>query len=294
MSAMSASPARFLYSRAPFPPISSYIIRHPFINVNLILQGLQIGGAAKHKAAGPRGNEVHHLRIRHKPYARPELAAWPRHINAPLAQKGHWRDVFESPEQPIYLELGCGKGSFLAKSALANPGVNYLGIDIKSEMLVVAKRNAERLFSAAARQPGNFALTAFDVEKIAALFDQNDPVHRIYINFCNPWCKAGHAKHRLTHPRQLAQYRGFLPDGAHIYFKTDNDPLFADSLRYFPYTGYDVIWENADLHAQEPDWNIRTEHEDMFSTKGIPIKACIAQKTQANLNLDEIARSKNL
>lgn len=85
-------------------------------------------------------------------------------------------------------------------------------------------------------------------------------------------------KHRLTYPRQLIQYRDFLKDGGEIYFKTDDDDLFRDSLTYFPASGYDIIWQTYDLHENEPEWNIRTEHEGMFTEMGIKIKALIARK----------------
>ena len=110
-------------------------------------------------------------------------------------------------------------------------------------------------------------------------FDETDKVQRIYINFCNPWNKkAGHKKHRLTYPRQLLLYRTFLEDGGEIYFKTDDDDLFRDSVEYFPASGYDIEWITYDLHENEPEWNIRTEHEGMFTEMGIKIKALIARK----------------
>ena len=118
-----------------------------------------------------------------------------------------------------------------------------------------------------------------DGERIKGVLTAEDTVSRIYINFCNPWSKnASSNKHRLTYPRQLIQYRDFLKDGGEIYFKTDDDDLFRDSLTYFPASGYDIIWQTYDLHENEPEWNIRTEHEGMFTEMGIKIKALIARK----------------
>ena len=120
---------------------------------------------------------------------------------------------------------------------------------------------------------------AFDIERIKGVITPEDTVSRIYINFCNPWSKnASSNKHRLTYPRQLIQYRDFLKDGGEIYFKTDDDDLFRDSLTYFPASGYDIVWQTYDLHENEPEWNIRTEHEGMFTEMGIKIKALIARK----------------
>ena len=118
-----------------------------------------------------------------------------------------------------------------------------------------------------------------DIERIKGVLTAEDTVSRIYINFCNPWSKnASSNKHRLTYPRQLIQYREFLKDGGEIYFKTDDDDLFRDSVEYFPASGYDIEWITYDLHENEPEWNIRTEHEGMFTEMGIRIKALIAKK----------------
>ena len=71
------------------------------------------------------------MRIRRKPWARPELAACPFCIDEPEKQLGHWHQMFER-EQPLHLELGCGKGGFMAQKAVANPDINFLAVDIKS------------------------------------------------------------------------------------------------------------------------------------------------------------------
>ena len=219
------------------------------------------------------------MRMRYKPYARPELLACDYHAHEPLANKGRWASQFARPQQPIHLELGCGKGGFLAQLALAHPENNYLGIDITDKVLILAKRNIERLYAAENRTPDNVMIMSLDIERILNAFDETDKVQRIYINFCNPWNKkAGHKKHRLTYPRQLLLYRTFLEDGGEIYFKTDDDSLFEDSLRYFPATGFEITWMTRDLHADEPAWNIRTEHEAMYTAEGIPTKALIARK----------------
>ena len=80
-----------------------------------------------------------------------------------------------------------------------------------------------------------------DIERIKGVITPEDEVSRIYINFCNPWSKNDSShKHRLTYPRQLIAYREFLKDGGEIYFKTDDDDLFRDSVEYFPASGYDI------------------------------------------------------
>ena len=228
------------------------------------------------------------MRMRYKPYARPELAAWPYSVDDPKTLAGKWNTAFAHPHLPLRLEFGCGKGGFLAQLALADSAHNYLGVDIKSEMLVVAKRNIQHFYEQANRPIENVLITSHDIEKADDILTAPDAPDRLYINFCNPWYKAGHAKHRLTHPRQLSTYRNFLADEGEIWFKTDDTILFEDSLRYFPMAGYEVTWLTHDLHKNEPDWNIRTEHESMFSAEGIPIKALIAIKRNVQLDQEKI------
>ncbi|HIZ31168.1 MAG TPA: tRNA (guanosine(46)-N7)-methyltransferase TrmB [Candidatus Fournierella merdipullorum] len=219
------------------------------------------------------------MRMRFKPYARPELLATPWHAHEPLENKGHWRSLFARPQQPFHLELGCGKGGYLSKLASAHPEVNYLGVDITDKVLILAKRKIEKEYAEKGLPVDNVLIASFDIERIAGVMDERDQVQRIYINFCNPWNrKLAHKKHRLTHTRQLALYRAMLADGGEVYFKTDDEGLFNDSLAYFPEAGFEITWQTRDLHADEPAWNIRTEHEAMFTEQGIKTKALIARK----------------
>ncbi len=219
------------------------------------------------------------MRMRFKPYARPELLACDFHVHEPLTHAGHWRELFARPEQPFCLELGCGKGGFLAQLAPSDPTRNFLGIDITDKVLILAKRKVEKAYLEKQLPPDNVLIASLDIERMSGAFSAEDRVARIYINFCNPWSKnASSHKHRLNHPRQLLQYRNLMDEGAEIWFKTDDDDLFRDSLSYFPAAGFEITWQTFDLHADEPAWNLRTEHEGMFSEQGIPIKALIARK----------------
>ncbi len=222
------------------------------------------------------------MRMRRKPWARPELAACPfcydEYSNDPAQYRGRWAGQFADPAKPLWLELGCGKGGFVAAAALKWPENNFIAVDIKSEVLVLAKRAVEASFAAAGRPVENVCICAQEIGLIERMLGEGDTVQRIFINFCNPWPKDYHHKRRLTHPRQLVLYRDFLMDGGEIRFKTDDADLFDASLDYLPAAGFEIIWQTRDLHADEPDWNIRTEHEQMFSAEGIPIKALIARK----------------
>lgn len=219
------------------------------------------------------------MRMRFKPYARAELMASDFHVHEPLTHAGGWHQLYARPQQPFILELGCGKGGFISQLACAHPENNYLGIDITDKVLILAKRKIEAAYAAVGRPVDNVKIMSTDIERIRGVIAPEDTVQRIYINFCNPWSKnTSSNKHRLTYPRQLIQYRDFLADGGEIYFKTDDDDLFRDSLEYFPASGYEILWTTYDLHKDEPAWNIRTEHEGMFTEMGIPIKALIARK----------------
>lgn len=216
------------------------------------------------------------MRMRRKPWARPELEACEFFVDSAVENRGKWTESFKKV-QPIHLELGCGKGSFVAQIALNNPDINYLGVDIKSEVLAVGRRNIVKLFDENNRTVDNILLTAQNIERIEMMMSPQDTVDRIYINFCNPWPRGKHNKRRLTYPRQLELYKTFLKSNGEIYFKTDDRPLFDDSLLYFKESGFQVTYLTYDLHNSDVVGNIETEHEKMFSAQGIPINFAIAK-----------------
>lgn len=216
------------------------------------------------------------MRIRRKPWARPELAACPFFIDTPSTNKDKWLSSFKE-RKPLYLELGCGKGSFIARLASDNLDVNFLAVDIKSEVLALAKRNVEKTYLEKGLEINNILLTAQNIEQIGDILSPDDKVERIYINFCNPWPKPKHKKRRLTHPRQLTNYKIFLAPGGEIYLKTDDDNLFEESIGYFAESGFQVRYITRDLHNSNFTGNIQTEHEEMFSEQGIKIKFLIAK-----------------
>ena len=215
------------------------------------------------------------MRIRRKKWARPELEVCPYYFDNPEL-KGKWSTVFDK-ERPIYLEVGCGKGGFAANHAVMYPDVHIIAADIKADMLGVARRNVERIFAEAGHAHGNLVLTRFNVAEISGFIAPEDGIQRIYINFCNPWNRGKHNKRRLTHPRQLVQYRQILSPSGEIRFKTDDEELFDDSLEYFAEEGFSTVYMTRDLHAENLPDNIMTEHEKMFSDEGIKIKYIIVK-----------------
>ena len=220
------------------------------------------------------------MRIRYKPWARPELEASKFYIDNPEDYKGKWKELF-SNNQPIHIELGCGKGSFISSLAVKNININYIAIDVVDAMLGLAKRNIELKYAEENEEINNVYLTRFDIERILLILEEQDKIERIYINFCNPWPKGRHRKKRLTHRIQLEKYKQVLVDNGEIRFKTDDDNLFRDSLIYFKDTGFEIVKCTYDLENEKEFWdNIQTEHEKMFMEQGIKIKALIARKIQ--------------
>lgn len=216
------------------------------------------------------------MRIRRKKWAQKELEESKFYIDKPEEFKGKWNEKFIN-KQPLHIELGCGKGLFISSLASKHKNVNYIAVDMIEAMLGLSKRNIEQAYNF--EYPENLFLIRANVEKLVEVFDKKDLVERIYINFCNPWPKKKHNKKRLTHPRQLVQYKELLKENGEIYFKTDSDELFEASLEYFNEAEFKIITKTYDLH-NEPifEENIVTEHEKMFSDEGIKIKALIAKK----------------
>lgn len=219
------------------------------------------------------------MRIRKKAWARPELEQCPYFVKNPTEQKGHWKDWFPK-EQPLHLELGCGKATFTAELAAQHPEINYIAIDISYDILGVAHRNIEHRYAQDDRPVTNIALLSYDIEKITDLLGKDDCIEKLYINFCNPWPKARHHRKRLTYPRQLELYKTFMQSGAELHFKTDDESLYLATLRYCKESGLDILWHTTDLHScgeDCPQCRITSEHEDRFTAQGIRIKAIVAR-----------------
>lgn len=227
------------------------------------------------------------MRMRTKKWARPELEACGYFTASGDDNKGSWQKCF-ARSQPIWLELGCGKGGFLAQLAAANPDKNFIAVDISSDMMGVARRKVADTYEKLSRCIDNVYITWHDIEKIDNMLSPNDDVERIYINFCNPWFKPKQYKHRLTHSRQLLKYREFLKDGGEIRFKTDDDILFAHSLRYFSECGFDILFQTTDLHQSGWNDDYKTEHEEMFTAQGLTTKFLVARKAQLSESFDKI------
>lgn len=214
------------------------------------------------------------MRIRKKKWAEPELSVCDFFVKNPDEHAGKWAEAFPK-KQPLYLEIGCGKGGFAGQLALNNPDKNIIAVDIKIDMLGVGRRTIVKLFEENGKTRDditNLLLVNYNVEQLDKIITADDQIERLFINFCNPWPRARHKKRRLTFPRKLEMYKTFLKKDAEIRFKTDDDELFEESVEYFEQSGYRITYITRDLHASDVTDNLETEHEKMFSSEGIKIK----------------------
>ena len=193
------------------------------------------------------------MRIRKKKWAEPELSVCDFYVKNPEEYAGKWMQAFKK-EQPLYLEIGCGKGGFAGQLALKNPDKNIIALDIKVDMLGVGRRTIVKLFEDAGKTQDditNLLLVKYNVEMLDKIITADDKIDRLFINFCNPWPRAKHKKRRLTYYKKLEMYKTFLKPDSEIRFKTDDDGLFDESLEYFEQSGYEILYLTRDLHASD-------------------------------------------
>ncbi len=217
------------------------------------------------------------MRIRTKPWARPELAACPYFVAEPEKMRGKWQEIY-TKKQPLHLEIGSGKGGFIASIAPQNPDINYISLDIRREMVAMARRKVERAYEEMGRSVDNLKLTLCNAEHIHEMISPQDGVERIYLNFSNPWPKTGHHKRRLSHPRFLEKYATFLLPEGEIHLKTDDIDFFEASVGYLEECDWEILSITRDMHTDPPKDNIITEHEKMFLEEGKPICRLVARK----------------
>ena len=215
------------------------------------------------------------MRIRVKKWAKEELEKNAYFIQTPIEVRGKWQKEFNN-DNPIHLEIGCGKGMFLANMAKKNPNINFIGIDINDSVLGVACRMVNNVFKD--DLPTNLKIARVNAENIEELFDYNDEVDKIYINFPVPWEKPKHNKRRVTHTTQLCKYRAFLKEDGEIFFKTDSQVLYEDTMEYLKAANFEIVkfTDNLDRDNIFRD-NTITIHEQIYSLQGVTIKAIIAK-----------------
>jgi tRNA (guanine-N7-)-methyltransferase len=206
------------------------------------------------------------MRIRKKPWAEEEFANNKAIVADPVSFKGKWKEVFGN-DNPIHVEIGCGKGQFLRDMSKANPNINYIGVEREPQIIVTALKKSRE-----GEVGDNLKFFVEDVADLLEVF-QPEEIDRLYINFCDPWHrKKKWAKRRLTHKNFLNLYEQLFGEkGGEVFLKTDNKILFEFSLNEIADKGWRLHNITLDLHNSDYEGNIMTEYEKKFSEMGMPI-----------------------
>ena len=165
---------------------------------------------------------------------------------------------------PLHLEIGSGKGSFILELARRNPDINYVAVEKTPNVLVTG---AEALMNSDIK---NVRFCLGQAEYLEHLFRPHT-VERLYLNFSCPFPKETYARHRLTHTRFLNIYKAVMKPSAEIHQKTDNQRLFEFSIEHFSQNGFPMKNVSLDLHNSDFEGNIMTEYEKRFTELGQPI-----------------------
>ena len=218
------------------------------------------------------------MRLRHIPGSEEFVRRASATVNEPERYRGKWSAFFRE-DAPLALEIGMGKGRFLRELSAREPGWNFLGLERYASVLQKAIERKER----EEREQGkkereNLFFLWEDAKRLTEIFAPGE-VARIYLNFSDPWPKAGHAMRRLTSREFLKLYDAVLAPAGEIWFKTDNDGLFAWSLEEIPAAGWTLESVTRDLHGEvASEDNVMTEYEQKFSSRGQKISRLIATR----------------
>ena len=195
-------------------------------------------------------------------------------IQDPTILKEDPQAPFADKSKKLCLEIGCGKGNFAVGTAAKDQDSNLIAMERARDVCCLA---LEKAMAQKETLPDNLRFIIGDADKLEEWFPENC-LDILYLNFSDPWPKAGHAKRRLTHRNYLAKYKKLLKEGGLLIFKTDNVGLFDFSLEEFAEFGLTVEWMTRDLHNSERACgNVMTEYEKNFSEKGFTINSAIVR-----------------
>ena len=188
----------------------------------------------------------------------------------PFTMQGKWRQEYFKNNNPIVLELGCGKGEYAVELARSCPGKNFIGVDIKGARMWTGATQALR------DGLTNVAFLRTNIEIIDRFFAA-DEVQEIWLTFSDPQMK--NPRKRLTSTYFMERYRRFLADGGTIHLKTDSNFLFTYTTLMVEKNGLPVDFRTEDLHHDphlspdsSPLLNIRTYYEQMWMDRGLNIR----------------------
>ena len=208
------------------------------------------------------------MRLKNIKGAREKILKGKYFIKEPNLYRGKWNTLFNN-NNPIYIEIGMGKGNFIIKNAIENPNINYIGIEMYDSVILRAVEKSNEL------ELNNLYLIRMDARLINDIFDKE--IDLIYLNFSDPWPKDRHAKRRLTSPIFLSRYDNIFKKNKRIIMKTDNRGLFDYSVESLKEYGYNIKDISYDLHKDKENI-ITTEYEDKFTNMGIKINYVEAYK----------------
>lgn len=181
--------------------------------------------------------------------------------------KGKWAANFFGNNNPVILELGCGKGEYSLCLARKNPDINFIGVDIKGERLWRGGKTAidEKL--------NNIGFLRVRIETISSFFSPNE-VSEIWITFPDPQPNKPKIKKRLTSPPFLTRYKSFLKTDGNIHLKTDNTGLFDYTLETIEEENHRLICKTHDLYNSSITGDVlltQTHYENLYLAEGLPI-----------------------
>ncbi len=209
------------------------------------------------------------MRMRKKKHGAERIAACSELlVESCEALQGGFESIFSS-SAPVHMEIGCGKGNFAVGMSELYPSVNFIAVERVADVCCIALEKAKARTDK--REHDNLRFIIGDAKNLA----ENVPEHSldcIYLNFSDPWPKAGHAKRRLTHRGFLEMYRRMLKSDGVLKIKTDNVGLFDFTLEELEAFGGEILFSTRDLHSTaENAHNVMTEYEKNFSEKGFRI-----------------------
>ena len=194
--------------------------------------------------------------------------------NLPIEDRSHLLNVKEifNNDNPLWLEIGCGKGGFALEASKQNPGINLIAVEKISNVILSACERAE------IENPKNCKFLNCAAENLLNYIPQG-LVERIYLNFSCPYPKHTYRNRRLTYYRFLEVYKKLLAKNGEIHLKTDNAGFFEFSIESLSQNGFKLKNISLDLHKSNFSGNILTEYERLFSSQGKPI-----YRLEASLN----------
>ena len=214
------------------------------------------------------------MRLRNVKNKEEILNASPFLVKKPKEYYGNWSSYFGNTN-PIYIEIGMGKGKFIREHAKKYPNINFIGIEKYDSVVAKCLPKIDESLT-------NLAIVRMDALDIDRVFSHE--VSRIYLNFSDPWPKKRHHLRRLSSRVFLEKYSSIFKDDFDIWMRTDNADLFCYSLMSFSEAGYVLKHLTLDLHQDLPEDFITTEYEDRFSNKGMPIYSVEAIKVSKTVN----------